>query len=536
MPSRFYLDWVPFSSLPIDCKVLDTGTVTPEQFNKFFNLPISPLFSPQNFCLELAERITGFEYRMRNDGVLIFWFHTKESKAFVNLDKDKKTARMLSFGLKEKLNHRHTFHGSSNSRSFENFQPVFICSLDESIPPELQSFWKKGDWERQNLADRVGYVLFNDEVLDAVPVNNLIGNGTYSKLGLSKLRENFARTYNCFLLEKDALRVNSYTGNNPSIAMFMFMAGISTPLWQEMISQVDNSAYGFFKLVSTVVTIYLFVVYFLIKNFFFVRNVVNLSEKNQGKRKLILDILFSHKTPLKRKIVYPIFVFLVLLAVVFPYASYPVPVLDGIHEFFLGGMVLTVEQIKQVFLRDNSMLTVSVAWVLGVFVYGGIEVIAKRMKILKLCRYTIGALHFGNNFTKILLSIRGKTDEDFNRVSFKNSIKSIENFMAHEYLKLISATVLVFVACILAILPALSTLANTQPEKFNKTAPFERPFRQLSLKPEANLSIVYTFSASPPRNHQSRRLQIYREINLGPFTVTDIYHTNFDLLGQQANR
>lgn len=458
MAFSFYMDWVPFSVLPAHCQAMDVVTKSSNEFDAFFGDEVCPSFSPDSFLRVLKYSLTEFGYCIRNDGMLIFWFKPNVKSNQTNQTKDAQTARILSYGLKEALNHRHAFHGPVGDAISKNFQPVSVCSFEkrEKLPNALISEFEETMWEKCSLEERVLYALSHDSILAIIPCNpDTFKN---EKTGMAKLRENFSKVYDSFFRTKDRLRINAFTANNPSIATFMFLAGVFTPLWQQMAKQSENYTASLISLFTFLIFTYLLAALGLVRLVsFFNKQIAELKAYNGFVSRFIITF-FGRKAPLKRKITYPLLIFFVLGASVFPFKSFPVPFFSKIDLSYLANLGLTTEIIKNTFMNDTAILTVSLIWVMGVFVSGGIEILGKRMKILKLCRYTIGVLYFGNNFTRLMLRIKKENERTFNEISFDSAIMSLHNFLYHEYLKLLSGTIIIFLLFVVAVLPAFLVL------------------------------------------------------------------------------
>ncbi len=101
--ARYYLDWLPVSTLPIEVTIVDYFGLTRRNFKDFLggDASLSQFFNRYPFVL-------SFDYVIRNDGIYLFrlLFNSKESlnKDYLNASRD------ISDIIKNVRGHRHEFH------------------------------------------------------------------------------------------------------------------------------------------------------------------------------------------------------------------------------------------------------------------------------------------------------------------------------------------------------------------------------------------------------------------------------------------
>lgn len=450
--NNYYLDWVPFSSLPINCQVMEVVEKNAGEFASFFDQPICPSHSPLSYCPLLAHFIARFGYCVRNDGLIILWFELNEKKDD-SIHNDY-VAKILSYGLKEKLNHRHVFHGSFADRFSGEFKPIKICSFESGeCPDNLSLAFPEELWSKIQPVERVSRVLNDNSYIKLI--NQYVAGKPTEKPAVAKIRESFSKTFNCFFRIKDELRVSQVTANNASIGTFMVLAGVLTPLWQASALKSGNP-YDLLSLLIFLIISFLFVSFGVIRLFSFQNGLVKRSRNHDGWLSRISNRFFAEKAPLKRKLTYPLLVSIVFLSSLTS-IELPIPFFKNVGVDIKPEFLLGIDEIKDVFREGWAILTVSFIWILGVFICGGIEILVKRMKILKMARYTLGVLHFGNTYTKLVLRIFPEKAL-FEDVGFDDSIRSLNNFMRHEQLKLLSGSVIITLMLLLATLPAISAV------------------------------------------------------------------------------
>lgn len=130
---RYYLDWLPISTLPIEISIVEHFGLTRRNFNKVFgnDSALTKYFDRYQFVL-------SFDYVIRNDGIYIFrlLFDSTDS-----LDKDYLNAsRDISDIIKQLRGHRHEFHNYPHGINSIGFIKKALCNLLSKIWVDISNY------------------------------------------------------------------------------------------------------------------------------------------------------------------------------------------------------------------------------------------------------------------------------------------------------------------------------------------------------------------------------------------------------------
>lgn len=440
----FFLDWIPFATQPYRVTLGKYREVSRGDFPAFFERKDSPSFIFHEYVASLEMQIKEFGFQARGDGILIFWF--EPSSESIDESQANNAARLLSYGLKEVLDHRHVFHGFSYDLGDFDFTPVRLSPLDrirdagDFLTDDSVEF---ESWDASSpLNEKIERILNESVVL-----MNLSCFGRRRKPAVLALRRKYSEYLGGFYIQKDKIRMRLLHRNLTSIGVLFFLWGLFGPLWKAV--AVENG-YGFEYVIASMGQVILFM-------FGFVALFVRVSSWHEGFKRSrrsgvrlysrIFDPVFSELSWVRKKIAIPSLLSLSFFLTlsrgnVFEYFNSTSRVDDrlrNIWEWLDGGSVY--------FTYANSFQVVSI-WMVGISLIAYLEIFKKRHQISKLARSYIAFSYHGEVISNIY---RRYIDVDGLEVSFASYRQILKVFLSHEAVKLRNAWLIVLVASIVAM-------------------------------------------------------------------------------------
>lgn len=456
----FFIDWIPVPSTPITSAV-----GRPQQFDKanvgrFFREIVSTRNSFSELNALFEDYIVKFGFCVRADGLGIFWIQfNDETVDEACISKSESVVRRL---IHDRFGHKHFFYQNDlKTGIFEN-RSVRIQSFDVSYDDfsgalaalEVAAGVVQNDqiqrddalankelvgsdeWEHLFHPERVRLVLRNPSLTTRLSVFPS-GSSPSAKAALFQIRRRYSDIFPRLSRVRDEIRGRRIVAHMNSIVALIFVLSVSAPLVAYYSNEVkavekDELVWLWFEWVFKLFAAAVALASVKAAISFFSESIGGIEHQDRRAK----AYKYSRAT---QKVFIPSIIVCGSLATLLS-GDTKIPFTDWNFGFGLSFTEVDGEDFAKSFFSKPYFELFSIVALVGVVVYGAIDIHFKRMPLIKSGRSAIANLHYGDIFSRLCADECNGKYSDWD--GFGDARLIVQTYMDNEKAKLENARVL----------------------------------------------------------------------------------------------